>query len=72
LRPKMMVNLLVLMIAFIFNTTTFVQAMPDASTSPPASPSRNERSNKGGQLRCLDHADQQLVNTRPAGSRDYT
>jgi hypothetical protein len=34
MKRKMMVSLLVLMIAFIFNTTTFAQVTPDASTSP--------------------------------------
>ena len=70
MRRKMMVSLLVLMIAVTFNTTTFAQATLDASTPPPASSDNDERSNKAGQLRGLDRADQQLVNTRPAGSRD--
>ena len=58
MKRKMMVSLLVLMIAFIFNTTTFAQATPDASTSPPPSSGTNGQSNKGGQLRGLDRADQ--------------
>jgi len=58
MRRKMMVSLLVLMIAFIFNTTTFAQATPDASASPPASSDTNGQGNKGGQLRGLDRADQ--------------
>jgi len=58
MRRKMIVSLLVLMIAFTFNTTTFAQATPDASAPPPALPGKNERSNKGGQLRGLDRADQ--------------
>jgi len=58
MKRQMMVSLLVLMIAFIFNTTTFAQVSPDASTSPPASPGKHERSNNGGQLRGLDRADQ--------------
>lgn len=58
MKRKMMVSLLVLMIALIYNTTTFAQAMPDASTSPPASSGTNGQGNKGGQLRGLDRADQ--------------
>ena len=58
MRRKMMLSLFVLMIAFTFNTTTFAQARPDASTPPPASSDNGERSNKGGQLRGLDRADQ--------------
>jgi hypothetical protein len=58
MRRKKLVSLLFLMIAFIFNTTTFVQAMPDASAPPPASSSTNGQANKGGQLRGLDRADQ--------------
>ena len=58
MRRKMMLSLFVLMIAFTFNTTTFAQARPDASTPPSASSDNGERSNKGGQLRGLDRADQ--------------
>jgi hypothetical protein len=58
MRRRMMVSLFVLMIAFTFTTTTFGQARPDASTPPPASSDNGERSNKGGQLRGLDRADQ--------------
>ena len=58
MRLKMMMSLLVLMIAFIFNTTTFAQATPDASAPLPASSGTNGQGNKGGQLRGLDRADQ--------------
>lgn len=58
MRRNMMVGLLVLMIAFIFHTTTFAQATPDAATSPPVSSSTDGQGNKGGQLRGLDRADQ--------------
>ena len=58
MRRKMIVSLLVLMIAFTFNTTTFAQATPDASAPPPASSGTNGQANKGGQLRGLDRADQ--------------
>jgi hypothetical protein len=59
MRRRMMLSLFVLMTAFTFNTTTFAQARPDASTPPPSDSSDNgERSNKGGQLRGLDRADQ--------------
>jgi hypothetical protein len=46
MRRKMMVSLLVLMIAFIFNTTTFAQATPHAAAPLPASSATNSRSNE--------------------------
>jgi hypothetical protein len=54
----MIVSLFFLMITFIFNTTTFARATPDASTSPPVSSGTNGQGDKGGQLRGLDRADQ--------------
>jgi hypothetical protein len=58
MRRRMMVSVFVLMIAFTFNTTTFAQARPAASTPPSGSSDNGERSNKGGQLRGLDRAEQ--------------
>jgi len=58
MRRRMIVSLFVLLIAFTFNTMTFAQARPDAATPPSASSDNGERSNKGGQLRGLDRADQ--------------
>ena len=54
----MIVSLFVLMTAFTFTTTTFAQARQEHSTPPSASSDNGERSNKGGQLRGLDRADQ--------------
>ena len=57
-----MVSLLVLMIAVIFNTTTFAQATLDPSSPLPASSGTNGQGNKVGQLRGLIAQIKQLVN----------
>lgn len=57
-RNQIVTSLFAVMIASAFSTTTFAQAKPDVPTSPPASAGSSERSNKGGQLRGLDRADQ--------------
>ena len=58
MRRTTMVSLLVLMIAVIFNTTTFAQATLDPSSPLPALSGTSGQGNKGGQLRGLDRADQ--------------
>lgn len=58
MKRNMVVSLFVWMIAALFNATAFAQATPDVPTPPPASSGKNEQSNKGGQLRGLDRADQ--------------
>ncbi len=57
-RNQIVARLFVVMIGLAFSTMAFAQATPDASTRPSTSAGNNERSNKGGQLRGLDRADQ--------------
>jgi hypothetical protein len=57
-RNIVVLSLCVAMIVAVFNTLAFGQARPHVQTPPPASSGKNEPSNKGGQLRGLDRADQ--------------
>lgn len=56
MKRKIMASLFAVTILLAFSTMAVAQARPDAP--PPASAGKNERSNKGGQLRGLDRADQ--------------
>lgn len=58
MKRKMVMSLFIGMIAAVFNVVAFAQATPNNPTPPPASSGKNEQSNKGGQLRGLDRADQ--------------
>jgi hypothetical protein len=57
-RNIVVLSLCVAMIAPVLTTKAFGQAKPNIPTPPPASSGKNEQSNKGGQLRGLDRADQ--------------
>jgi len=57
-RNQIVASLFAVMIVLAFSTMAFAQTRLEAPTTPPASSGKNERSNKGGQLRGLDRADQ--------------
>ena len=71
MKRKMMVSLLVLMIAVIFNTTTFAQVTPDASTSPQTKrPAFFQLPAKGDRWRVVWRGDGQVVPCLPSDRLD--